>query len=174
VLTTLDDLVELEIEFSVPEIFFGRVRRDQPVEATSSAFPGATFTGRIASIDSRVGQVSRAFRVRAVLPNPDLELPAGMFMHVSVVLQERPAMLIPEQAVLAEGGSTYAFVVADGRAERRRIRLGQREAGTVEVLDGLGSHEIVVRAGLQRLRDGAEVEVLNGASVLTSQRGQSG
>ena len=90
--------------------------------------------------------MSRAFRVRAVLPNPELELPAGMFMHVSVVLEERPAVLIPEQAVLAEGGSTYVFIVADGRAERREVRLGQREAGTVEVLDGLAAGELVVRA----------------------------
>jgi membrane fusion protein, multidrug efflux system len=171
VLTTLDDLVEIEIEFSVPEIFFGRVRQDQPVQARSTAFPGEMFAGRIATIDSRIGQVSRAFRVRAVLPNPDLELPAGMFMHVSVVLEERAAVLIPEQAVLAEGGSTYVFTVADGRAERRSVRLGQREAGTVEVLDGLAADETVVRTGLQRLRDGAEVQVLNGPDVQAGQGG---
>ena len=173
-LTTLDDLAEIEIEFSVPEIFFGRVREDQLVQATSTAFPGETFAGTIATIDSRIGQVSRAFRVRAVLPNPELELPAGMFMHVSVVLEERPAVLIPEQAVLAEGGSTYAFIVADGRAERRKVRLGQREAGTVEVLDGLAAYELVVRAGLQRLRDGAVVQVLNELTVQATQEGQSG
>jgi membrane fusion protein (multidrug efflux system) len=159
VLTTLDDLVEIEIEFSVPEIFFGRVRLDQVIQATSTAYPGRTFAGKIATIDSRIEQVSRAFRIRAVLPNPNLELPAGMFMHVSVVLEERPAVLIPEQAVLAEGDSTYVFTVQDGRAERRKVRLGQREAGTVEVLDGLAAGETVVRAGLQRLRDGAEVRV---------------
>jgi membrane fusion protein (multidrug efflux system) len=174
VLTTLDDLAEIEIEFSVPEIFFGRVRREQLVEATSTAFPGETFAGRIETIDSRIGQVSRAFRVRAVLPNPDLELPAGMFMHVSVVLEERPAVLIPEQAVLAEGGSTYAYTVADGRVERRRIRLGQREAGTVEVLDGLVADETVVQTGLQRLRDGAEVRILNGPGGEVAQEDQSG
>ena len=174
VLTTLDDLAEIEIEFSVPEIFFGRIRPGQLVQATSTAFPGQIFAGRIATIDSRIGQVSRAFRVRAVLPNPDLELPAGMFMHVSVVLEERPAVLIPEQAVLAEGGRTYAFIVADGRALRREVRLGQREAGTVEVLDGLAAYELVVRAGLQRLRDGAVVQVLNDSTVPAAQEGQSG
>jgi membrane fusion protein (multidrug efflux system) len=174
VLTTLDDLAEIEIEFSVPEIFFGRVRRDQLVEATSTAYRGEVFVGRISTIDSRIGQVSRAFRVRAVLPNPDLELPAGMFMHVSVVLEERPAVLIPEQAVLAEGGSTYAFTVDDRRAERRKVRLGQREAGTVEVLEGLAAYEMVVRTGLQRLRDGAEVQILNSPDGDAAQEGPSG
>jgi len=174
VLTTLDDLAEIEIEFSVPEIFYARVRPDQLVQATSASFPGKTFTGRIATIDSRIGQVSRAFRVRAVLPNPELELPAGMFMHVSVVLEERPAVLIPEQAVLAEGDGTFVFTVADGRAQRRQVRLGQREAGTVEVLDGLAAEEMVVRTGLQRLRDGVAVQVLNPPGRQPGEAVQSG
>jgi membrane fusion protein, multidrug efflux system len=159
VLTTLDDLAEVEIEFSVPEVFFAQVRQGQAVSATSAAFPGRTFIGRIAMIDSRVGEVSRAFQVRAVIPNPDLVLPAGMFMHVEVVLSERPAVLIPEEAVIAEGSRTFVFTVQDERARRRDVRLGQRAAGTVEVLEGLAAGERVVRAGMQRLRDGVAVFV---------------
>jgi membrane fusion protein (multidrug efflux system) len=129
------------------------------VTATSTAFPGRAFSGRIATIDTRIGEISRAFRVRAVLPNPDLVLPAGMFMHVEVVLEERPAVLIPEEAVVAEGDQTFVFTVQDQRAERRPVRLGQRQAGTVEVLDGIAAGEPVVREGVQRLRDGAAVSV---------------
>jgi membrane fusion protein, multidrug efflux system len=161
VLTTLDDLAEVEIEFSVPEIFFSQVRLGQSVSATSSSFPGRTFSGRIAMIDTRVGQVSRAFLVRAVIPNPDLVLPSGMFMHVEVVLSERTAVLIPEEAVIAEGDHTFVFTVQGERAQRRGVQLGQRTAGTVEVLEGLEVGEQVVRAGMQRLRDGVQVRVLD-------------
>jgi membrane fusion protein (multidrug efflux system) len=159
VLTTFDDLAEIEIEFSVPEIFFGQVRTGQPVTATSTAFPGRAFSGRIGTIDTRIGEISRAFRVRALLPNPDLVLPAGMFMHVEVVLEERPAVLIPEEAVVAEGDRTFVFTVRDQKAERRPVRLGQRQAGTVEVLDGVAAGEPVVREGVQRLRDGTAVRL---------------
>ena len=159
VLTTFDDLSEIEIEFSVPELFFGQVRPGQPAAATSTAFPGRTFSGEIATIDTRIGQISRAFRVRAVLPNPDLVLPSGMFMHVEVVLQERPAVLIPEEAVVAESDQTFVFTLREGRAERRPVRLGQRQAGKVEVLQGLEPFEPVVREGVQRLRDGTPVRV---------------
>jgi membrane fusion protein (multidrug efflux system) len=76
--------------------------------------------------------------------------------------------------VLAEGDSTYVFTVADGRALRRKIRLGQREAGTVEVLDGLVADQTVVRTGLQRLRDGVEVQVVNEPDPQAGQAGQSG
>ncbi|HEX6143246.1 MAG TPA: efflux RND transporter periplasmic adaptor subunit [Geminicoccaceae bacterium] len=161
VLTTLDDLSEVEIEFSVPEVFFGRVRVGQPVEATSSAFSGQVFSGRIRSVDTRIGQISRAVKVRAVLPNPDLALPAGMFMHVDVVLEERPAVLIPEEAVVAEGSGTFVYVAEEGRAARRTVRLGQRRAGEVEVLDGVDVGAAVIRTGLQQLREGASIEVRN-------------
>jgi membrane fusion protein, multidrug efflux system len=162
ILTTLDDLAEVEVDFSVPEVFFGRVRPGQEVSARSSAFAGETFIGRIATIDTRIGEVSRAFRVRAVLPNPDLVLPAGMFMHVEVVLSERETVLIPEETVLAEGNQTFVFVIEGEQAVRRPVRLGQREAGRVEVIDGLGGGERVARGGLQRLRDGAVVEIRGG------------
>jgi membrane fusion protein, multidrug efflux system len=173
VLTTLDDLAEIEIEFSVPEIFFSQVRRGQPVSATSSAFPGRGFAGQIAVIDSRVGEVSRAFRVRAVLPNPDLILPAGMFMHVEVVLEERPAVLIPEEAVVSIGDDTFVFAVHGERAQRVPVRLGQRRAGSVEVVEGLAAGDPIVRRGTQRLRDGAAVRIEGaGGAAVTASEGQ--
>jgi membrane fusion protein (multidrug efflux system) len=107
------------------------------------------------------------------MPNPDLVLPAGMFMHVSVVLEQRPAVLIPEQAVLAEGDSTYVFTVRDERAERRKVRLGQREAGTVEVLDGVAAGDVVVESGLQRLRDGIAVRVAGAVDTAAPDPGAS-
>jgi membrane fusion protein (multidrug efflux system) len=82
-----------------------------------------------------------------------------MFMHVEVVLEERPAVLIPEEAVVAEGDRTFVFTVRDQKAERRPVRLGQRQAGTVEVLDGVAAGEPVVREGVQRLRDGTAVRL---------------
>ena len=159
VLTTLDDLSEVEVDFAVPEIFYGAIKPGQAVSAQSVAFGERRFEGRVTTIDSRIDRVGRSFRVRAVLPNPDLTLPAGMFMHVELILAEREAVTIPEEAVVAEGASTFVFTTADGRARRRDVELGQRELGRVEVVDGLAAGEEVVASGLQRLRDGAEVQI---------------
>jgi membrane fusion protein (multidrug efflux system) len=163
VLTTLDDLSEVEVDFAVPEIFYGAIAPGQAVSAQSVAFGEHRFEGRVTTIDSRIDRVGRSFRVRAVLPNPDLALPAGMFMHVELILGERDAVTIPEEAVVAEGAATFVFTTEDGRARRRDVELGQRELGRVEVLDGLAAGEEVVASGLQRLRDGAEVEIRGAA-----------
>ena len=159
VLTTLDDLSEVEVEFAVPEIFYGQIARGQTVTASGVAFGERRFVGQVTTIDSRVDRVARSFLVRAVLPNPDLTLPAGMFLHVELILAERTALTIPEEAVLAEGRTTFVFTTADGRAMRRDVELGQRDLGRVEIVAGLAAGENVVASGLQRLRDGAPVQI---------------
>jgi membrane fusion protein (multidrug efflux system) len=159
VLTTLDDLSEVEVEFAVPEIFYGQIEPGQAVGVSGVAFGTRRFTGQVATIDSRIDRVARSFRVRAVLPNPDLTLPAGMFLHVELILAEREALTIPEEAVLAEGPTTFVFTTEDGRATRRDVELGQRDLGRVEVVAGLAAGENVVASGLQRLRDGAPVQI---------------
>lgn len=156
-ITTLDDLSRIEIEFSLPETVFGQVRPALKVIADSAAFPGRTFSGEVASIDSRIDPASRSFKVRAVVPNEDLALPAGMFMHLEVVLNSRDALMIPEESVVVEGDATFVFVVDNDKALRRDVSLGKRELGSVEVTDGLAENESIVVRGVQSLRDGAVV-----------------
>ncbi len=160
VLTTLDDLSEIEIAFQLPERLFGRVRAGQAVSSRAAAFGPDVFVGRIATIDSRIDATARSFQVRAILPNPDLALPAGMFMHLDVVLEERTALVVPEGAVVTEGDTAHVFTVEDGRASRRVVRLGHRELGVVEVLDGLDGGETIVVQGVTRVRDGVPVQPL--------------
>ncbi len=160
-LTTLDDLREVEIEFSVPEIHYGRIATGQNVAADGTAFPDRRFDGKIVSIDSRVDPVSRAFKVRARLPNPNRTLPAGMFMHLVVVLSAREALTVPEEAIVVQGSETFVFVVAGERAARRPVSLGRRQVGTIEVVEGVEPGEQVVVRGGQRLRDGAQVRIVS-------------
>jgi membrane fusion protein (multidrug efflux system) len=165
VLTTLDDLSEVEVEFAVPEIFYGQIERGQTLSVSGVAFGDRRFVGTVETIDSRVDRVARSFVVRAVLPNPDLSLPAGMFLHVELIIAERAALTIPEEAVLAEGPATFVFTTEDGRASRRDVELGQRDLGRVEIVGGLAAGENVVASGLQRLRDGAPVEIREAAGA---------
>ena len=161
VIATLDDLAEIEIDFRTPEIYFGAVSSGQRIEATGAAFDGRRFAGEITTIDSRIDPVSRAFKVRAKIPNADLILPAGMFMLVELTLAERTALTVPEQAVVLSDRQASVFVIEDGKAIVRHVELGQREIGRVEVTDGLEEGEQVAVTGLQRLRSGSAVDVIS-------------
>jgi membrane fusion protein (multidrug efflux system) len=167
VLTTLDDLSEVEIEFRLPETVYGQISAGQSIEATSAAFPDRRFTGEVAAIDSRIDQTSRAFRVRARLPNEDRALPVGMFMRLDLNLASRQGVVVPEEALLVQGPTTYLYVIEDGTARQRKVETGQRRKGLVEITDGVSEGDVVASRGIQSLRDGSKVKILNPANETT-------
>lgn len=160
VITTLDDLSEIRIEFAVSETLFSNIAVGQAVVATAAAYPDRRFEGKVSSIDSRVDPAGRSFKVRATLPNDDLALPAGMYMHVTLALDSRVAVVVPETAIVPVGGKSFVYVVSDGVAERREVSLGQRQTGSVEIAEGVEAGDIVVVSGTQSLRPGAPVTVV--------------
>lgn len=159
-IATLDDLTALNVDFSLPERFYGEVQPGAAVRATSEAFPGDVFEGVVASVARRLDPVSRAFTARARLPNPDMRLPAGAFLRVTLVLEAREGVTAPEEAIVFEGGARFVYVVADEKAQRRPVTLGSRRDGRVEVLEGLGADELVITRGVQKVADGRPVRVI--------------
>ncbi len=159
-ITRLDDLSEVEVEFSLPETLFSQIQPGQKVTATSAAFPDRAFGGEVEAVDSRIDPVSRAFRTRAIIPNPDGTLPAGMFMSLELTLSEFDRLVVPEEAIVFQAAETYVFVVEDGLARRVPVTTGQRREGYVAVLTGLDEGARVVVRGLHRVRDGGAVQPL--------------
>ncbi|MCC5857777.1 MAG: efflux RND transporter periplasmic adaptor subunit [Ectothiorhodospiraceae bacterium] len=161
-LTTLDDLEVVRLDFAVPERFLAGLQPGLRVRAHNVAFGDQGFDGLVTRVGSRVDPVSRSVRVQAEIPNQDGRLRSGMFMTARLVLGERDdAVLIPEEALLSEGARVYAYLVTDDRARRVEVTTGQRRQGMVEILEGVSQGDLVVTAGLQRLRDGAVVNVVN-------------
>jgi multidrug efflux pump subunit AcrA (membrane-fusion protein) len=64
---------------------------------------------------------------------------------------------VPAEALVYVVGISKVFVVADGRAQERAVKAGLREAGRVEILDGVKPGETVATSGLAQLYDGAPV-----------------
>jgi membrane fusion protein (multidrug efflux system) len=167
VITTLDDVSVIKLDFSVPETFVNVVRQGMTINAHSLVFPDRDFNGTVASIDTRLDPVSRAVEVRAVIPNEDGLLKPGMFMTVDLQRDRGDVLMAPEQAIVPEGSRQYVYVVTDGLAEKRQVLLGRRIPGYVVVSDGLSAGETVVTEGTSKIRDGAQVESLE-ANVAVS------
>ncbi|MEO0372221.1 MAG: efflux RND transporter periplasmic adaptor subunit [Pseudomonadota bacterium] len=159
-ITTLDDLSDVEVEFSLPETLFASVQIGQQIAARSAAFPGQSFAGQIAALDSRIDPVSRSFRARALIPNPDSVLPAGMFMSLTLTLSETQNVVVPEEAIVFQAAETYVFMAQDGKATRLRVTTGQRQGGVVAIIDGLDDGAEVIIRGLGRISDGKAIKVL--------------
>jgi membrane fusion protein, multidrug efflux system len=160
VITTLDDVRTIKLDFSVPEAFLGAIEKGQVIAATTAAFAGRKFAGTVASIDSRVDPVTRAGLVRAMLPNADGLIKPGMLMTVNVMKSPRNAIVVPEIAISGIRDQTFAFrLKPDASVEQIFIKLGARHSGVVEVTEGLNAGDQVITEGLVRLRNGAKVKV---------------
>ena len=158
-ITRLDDLSKVVVEFWLPETLYARIVEGQSIVATSAAFPNRNFEGNIAEIDNRIDPISRAFRARAVVPNPDRTLPAGMFMSLTLTLEQTNALIVPEEAIVFQAAETYVFVVEDGVATRRPVATGKRKDGVVSVTSGIKDGDVVIIRGLQSVRDGKQVKI---------------
>jgi len=153
VITSLDDLSRIKLDFSIPENFLGKLRSGLPVFARSSAYPNRVFEGVVSVIDTRVDPVTRAIKVNALFENRDEALKPGMFISVELALERREnAVLIDEEALVPEGARQYVFVVRDNRAVRVEVKLGTRLPGAVEIVEGVKPGEQVIVRGTSRVR----------------------
>lgn len=159
-LVNIETVDPLKVDFRVPEIYLKQVAVGQALQLGLDAFPNQTFTGQVFAINPLVDASGRSIVIRAQIRNPGSVLRPGMFARVRLIVGgNQETLAIPEQALVQAGDDVYVFKVSDGRAQRARIEIGQRRDGIVEVTKGLAKTDVVITAGLQKIRDGGPVKV---------------
>lgn len=131
---------------SVPESELSRLRVGQAVEVRIDALPGRTYDGTLTWISAEVDEKNRLGRARAEIRNLDGALKARLFGRARVFSRGTGGVwLVPEGAIQQVGSVSLAFVqVEKDLFEARRVRLGARQAGHWEVVEGLRSGDRVV------------------------------
>lgn len=168
-IVTLDDLSVVRVDFAVPERFLGGVREGAPIVASADALSGASVSGRIAQLDTRVDERTRAVTARAEFENPEGLIRPGMLMKVRIVESGRESPAVPEAAVQFQGESAAVFKIVrqGGRtiAQRVDVAVGAREGGWVEIRDGVEAGDVIVASGLNRVQPNQPVRVSGAAKA---------
>lgn len=161
VITTLDDVSRMRLDFTVPSIYMDSLRPGVPIEARRDGIGHEVFRGEIYSVNSRIDPVTRSVLVRAILPNDENILKPGLLMRVTLLRNQRKALVIPEESVLQRERNHFVLVVPEGggAVEQRRITTGMRLPGIVEVLDGLEAGELIITRGINMVTEGQEVRI---------------
>lgn len=165
VITTLDDIRTVKVDFAVPESVFPALHVGLPVGGSTVAYPGHQFNGEVASVDTRIDPVTRSASVRARFENSDGRLAPGMFLTLRLTSKPRTTLTVPERAVLSDQGKQYVYVATEGVASRREVQLGDRVPGKAEVLQGLAPTDIIVIDGALKLREGSRITELPSTPV---------
>lgn len=118
---------------------------------------GATFLGRVQSVDRRVDPTTRLAGVLVALPAGSGFLPGQAIKGEVVVGRHGGGVVIPRAAILYEGDAPYVFVSVGGKAVKHEVKLGVDDGVNSEVIDGVAAGEHVVTEGGAALEDGMKL-----------------
>ena len=172
-IVNIEDIDAIFVDFRLPERFQAKVKRGQTAMLDMDALPGRKFSANIQAIDPLIDANGRSVGVRGCVDNRQLQLRPGMFARVNTVFGVREnARVIPEEAIIPQGGKQFVVKLVPGDTPQSRIsqrievKVGLRSPGKVEVLEGLEIGDTVVVAGQQRVpRDGMVVSVVDLSSA---------
>ena len=169
--TTIDDRSVLLVNFSVPEVYVDRVSRGTPVNVRLWDAADAPVIGEIVAVDSRIDVNSRAFIARAAIDNAADQFRPGMAFEISLNASRGAFLSVPDVSVQWGADGAYVWVMADGMASRREIRLVKRLAGAILIEGDVAEGDAVVMEGMQSVRAGVALRQL-GADAPTASTGE--
>lgn len=189
-IVNIEDLDAMLLNYRLPERLQPQIKPGQTVSVVLDALPAQSYTAVVQAINPQIDTQGRSVAVQACLNNAGGVLRPGMFARVSVALgRQRQALVVPEQAVVADASGVHVFKVvaqeasalqqakqqtnqsthaADTEqkptkvAQKVAVQLGWRGQGLVEVVSGVAAEDTIIIAGQQRIkRDGAAVRVVD-------------
>jgi membrane fusion protein (multidrug efflux system) len=158
----ITDLEPLITELFVPEREFNKLAAGQPAQIRVDALGAQPFSGRIARISPVIDPTTATFKVTVESTDAATRLKPGMFARIDIVYDVHvQALQIPRDALVDGVDDQAVFVVNEGVAERRPVRLGLTNGARIEVLDGIVEGDEVIVVGKSGLRDGGRITVVN-------------
>ncbi|MGE0496363.1 MAG: efflux RND transporter periplasmic adaptor subunit [Ramlibacter sp.] len=167
-IVNIEDMEALYVDFRLPERYQTKARRGQQAVVAVDALPGRKFSAVVQAIDPLVDANGRSVGLRGCIDNRQLQLRPGMFARVTSVFGVREnALVVPEEAIVPQGGRQFVIRLVEGPdrdsklAQRVEVKVGIRQPGRVEIVQGLEPGDLVVTAGQQRVqKDGMAVRVV--------------
>jgi len=158
-----------KVRVGVPEAEIGKVRIGQKAAILIPSLGSRTFEGRVETIGFAADPAARTFSVKLSVPNPHLELRAGMVAESGIETGEKvTAMTVPGQAIVRDSqGATTVFVFFPGknRVYARRVDCGSVFGREVEIVRGLSGNERVVVGGQQLIQEGSQVTAVDAGAA---------
>ncbi|HNS18077.1 MAG TPA: efflux RND transporter periplasmic adaptor subunit [Bacteroidales bacterium] len=161
ILTTLEDVSKIKLDFTVPERYAGSISTRQSVTFTISGSP-VLYSAVIDAMEPSVDASTRNLKIRAVADNKEGKLIPGLSAKVFLDFREAtPGMFIPSQCLIPVLKGYQVYAISQGLVKTIPVKAGIRTKESVQVLEGLSSGDTVVMTNLMRLRPGMKVQIVN-------------
>jgi len=160
VLTTLEDVAQLKVDFAVPQQYAGLVRIHDPLEFSVTGHP-AVYRGEVMATDPSVDRHTGNLRVLASVTTRTPDLIPGNAVTVSLTAKsEVPSLYIPTQALMPTPAGYDVYTLSSGKSTLCHVKTGMRSESMAEITKGLDHGDTILVTGLMRVRPGSRVNLI--------------
>jgi len=158
---TIEDFKPLLIRVFVPTSDSIKLETGMAAEVMTEILKGTVFEGAVKLINPRIDVQTGTVKVTVEVLDESLRLKPGMFVEVRIAIgMKENVLVIPLKAILYKQNKTYVFVLNQNQVSQREILLGLSEEDHVEVTSGLDRGEVIVVVGVEGIKDGQRVDVV--------------
>lgn len=159
VVTTISQVDQLKLDFTVPEKYTSRIKTGQQVDFTIEG-DSKKYSAKVMATEAMVSENTRTLQVRSVVQNKDAALIPGGFAKVTISFDPDPnALMVPTEAVLPQARGKKIIIYNNGIAKFLDITTGVRDSSQVQIVNGIKAGDTVIITGLLSLRPEAKVAI---------------
>lgn len=159
VITSLQQVDPIKIEFSIPEKYKPNIAENMEIEFTVEG-SNRVYTGKIYALESKIDAATRSIRIRALAPNPDRTLVPGSFVSIKLNLfPGKETIFITARAIVPVIDGEQVFIVKNGKVVIAKVITGIRTETEVEILKGLQLNDTLIVSGLLQVKEAMPVKV---------------
>lgn len=158
----VEQITPVKLMVNVSESYFTQVKNGKEIDVRFDVYGDEAFQGKVSLVYPTIDPATRTFPVEIRLANTDQRIRPGMFARVTMHFGTQEHVVIPDQAIVKQAGSgdRYVYIYRNGKVSYEKIELGRRMGNRYEVISGVQDGDQVAVTGLNRLTNGAEVEVV--------------
>jgi RND family efflux transporter MFP subunit len=143
-LCTLVNISRIWVKAKILESEIGKIKAGREVDLRFSAYPGKVFKGTVEAVSPIVNADDKTCAVHIAMGNPAEEIKPGMHAEVEIAAEiYKDRLLVPQEAILVRGGRKLVFVVENGLAKWRYVKIGHENEIYAEILAGERPEETV-------------------------------
>jgi membrane fusion protein (multidrug efflux system) len=161
IIATLDDIETIKLDIKVPESYLNILKKDLKIKASSEAFSDI-FSGTLDTVSARVDPITRSILVQVKIKNSNYKIIPGMLMNIEIIYNEKTSLGVPEESIIQQGNRTVVYkVIEDKTVALTEVKTGIRNYGKVEIVSGLNPGDKIIREGVSKVRDKAQIKLIN-------------
>ncbi len=158
-LTTINDISQVKMDFAVPEMYSNSIKIGQEVEFTTD-YSVEKFKAKIYAIEPNVDLKTRTLLLRAICENREQKLVPGSSIKVNIAIEENEhSIFIPSEALVPTMKGYLCYLLKDGKAQSVPLKTGNRNQQSVQIIEGLAVGDTVITTNLLKLKQGADVSI---------------